>query len=166
MPRLLSLATGIALLAGCWMQLERDILTRIDTMDGHLTSVFDAVNAVQKRDEAAFDAAMKALEDGGKMPGLDVEAQLKLFHRTAKDVSKASDWPGRAQGTTRLLDQCGACHTAHGVKPSVGWDPQNPVENAVWGLVWRSDAHWRQAKLGGDAWEARREAFEKKLLAD
>lgn len=98
------------------------------------------------------------------MPGLDVEAQLKLFHRTARDVSKAGDWPARAEGTTRLLEQCGACHTAHSVQPSVGWDPQNPLENAVWGLVWRSDAHWRQAKLTGGSWEARREAFQQKLL--
>ncbi|MCA9566584.1 MAG: hypothetical protein KC656_02035 [Myxococcales bacterium] len=141
---------------------------RVRTMENHLDGLFDAVEAVVQKDDAAFHRAMKEVEKAGDAPGAQDGGMLEAVHARAKELAKAPDGRARAQGVVDLLDQCRACHTTNGVSMRDGFTYETPARELLAALLWEDELRWAAAAKGfpgseplsaATTWSARRTAF-------
>lgn len=144
----LSLFASILLLAtGCWQQAERDMVERVDGMDGHLLELFAAAAAVRSDDPKAYRKAMKILAKAEGLPGVE-DAGLEGV-RTAAEAASATEEGDRAQRAQGLVAVAGACVSCHtqlgGDAPSLQGVRGDATTLALTAYVWRDDALWTRA---------------------
>lgn len=136
---------------------------RLGGMEGHLTELFDAADAVRTTgegaDDGAYRAAMRGLHKGGELPGIDADA-LAVLHQAAEGAVRAEGRADRAQAVTTVASACAACHTARGV-PAGDMPSDDAVRVGLAALIWQDEATWKRALtlkpslLDGDDWPAR-----------
>lgn len=137
-------AALLMLMAGCWTDVERDLMDRVDTMEGHLMDLFDATDALQAKDVPGFKDAMKELEQGGEVPGVEVGMALEQLHSQAKAARRSKTDEERIQGWSAIVLQCASCHAAHGIHTPPFFEEMSPARRATAAVVWQDEALWAQ----------------------
>jgi cytochrome c553 len=141
--QLASMALLLAAATGCWTHVEREMAERLDGMEGHLTGLFDAADAVQAGDDGAYREAMGDLHKGGELPGVDAAA-LGALHASAKQALHARGKEDQASAITSVASKCAACHSARGV-PAADLGGDDTLKLGLAALIWQDEPTWQRA---------------------
>jgi len=160
---------ALLLLSSCWLRTERELDERLETMSTHLDDYLEGGQALYDGDGDGFEQAMRAVEKGGELPGMDLGASLDALHAEAKAARQGKTRNERASRFVALSGQCAECHTSRGHSAPLGADEQPPLQAALVALAWEDEARWQAAskalrsdgaKLSEAAdWAARRQAL-------
>lgn len=169
--RLTFLIPTLLLIGACYDRIERQMDTRLLTMENHLIEAFEGIDAVKRGDRQGFAHAMRRLGKAGEVPGVQADALLEQLRSDARDLAMLREREEQAAGLVALTSRCQACHAANAVSLKTGFAYETPARELFAAIVWEDEVRWAEAaaKLPGGGlaeapdWSARRKAFAEAL---
>ncbi|MEZ4238037.1 MAG: hypothetical protein R3F59_18205 [Myxococcota bacterium] len=150
-------------MGACGLLAERQ--QRVWEMEDHVADVLAARDALRAGDLAAAQAAGQGLMREDPVPGLPDAAQpfLAAVRDGGRALAREHDPEAAAATLMAITGDCAGCHRALAVpvpRSLVG----SPEEDAWLGLVFESEARWREGASAvalpeGASWAERRAAY-------